>query len=106
MSKSQPTSRPRQKSLAVAPKALLLFFYSPTSGPSRRMESLVSGLSVRERKRLRLRLVNADVRTDLLASFGLKDIPALVLIREHKVVACLEGRATGAQISEAILPQL
>ncbi len=70
------------------------------------MDSLVSWLCVRERKRLRLRMVNAEIRADLVASFRLTDIPALVLVKERRVVTCLEGRATGAQIDQAILPHL
>ena len=45
-------------STVAASKPLLLFFSSPTSGPSRRMDGLVSLLFVRERKRLRLRTVD------------------------------------------------
>jgi thioredoxin-like negative regulator of GroEL len=85
---------------------LLLFFVSSRSGPARRMQSVVSWLYVRERRRLRLRTVDADARPDLVASFGLAGAPALVLVKDHRVVACVEGRATGRQIDEAILPHL
>jgi thioredoxin-like negative regulator of GroEL len=87
-------------------KAVLLFFYSPTSGPSRRMDSLVSWLCVRERKRLRLHAVNADEHPDVVTGFGLTRIPALVLVKDGQAVARIEGRATGSQIDETILPHL
>ncbi len=87
-------------------KALLLFFYSPTSGPSRRMDGLVSWLYVRERKRLRLRLVNVDDREDIAARFRVSKVPTLVLVKGRAVVARLEGKVTGREIDEAVLPHL
>ena len=87
-------------------KALLLFFYSPTSGPSRRMDGLVSWLYVRERKRLRLRLVNVEDREDLAKQFRVSRVPTLVLVKGRSVVARLEGRVTGREIDEAVLPHL
>jgi thioredoxin 1 len=87
-------------------KALLLFFYSPTSGPSRRMDGLVSWLYVRERKQLRLRLINVDVSPDLARRFRVTAVPTLVLVKNREVVARLEGRVTGQQIDDAMLPHL
>jgi thioredoxin-like negative regulator of GroEL len=87
-------------------KALLLFFYSPTSGPSRRMDGLVSWLYVRERKRLRLRLVNVDVCADVVERYRVNVVPTLILIKGREVVARLEGKVTGQQIDEAMLPHL
>jgi thioredoxin-like negative regulator of GroEL len=87
-------------------KALLLFFYSPTSGPSRRMDGLVSWLYVRERKRLRLRLVNVDVCGEAVERYGITQVPTLILIRGRQIVARLEGKVTGQQIDEAMLPHL
>jgi thioredoxin len=87
-------------------KALLLFFYSPTSGPSRRMDGLVSWLYVRERKRLRLRLVNVDTCATTAERYGVSQVPTLVLIKGRKAVARLEGRVTGQQIDDAVLPHL
>jgi thioredoxin 1 len=87
-------------------KALLLFFYSPTSGPSRRMDGLVSWLYVRERKRLRLRLVNVDVHPEIAERYGVDEVPTLVLLKDRDVVARLEGRVTGQQIDDAMLPHL
>jgi thioredoxin-like negative regulator of GroEL len=87
-------------------EALLLFFYSPTSGPSRRMDGLVSWLYVRERKRLRLRLVNVETCTATAQRYSVTQVPTLVLIKGRKVVARLEGKVTGQQIDAAVLPHL
>lgn len=70
------------------------------------MDGLVSWLYVRERRRLRLHLVNVDVRADLARRFKVAVVPTLVLIKERRVVARLEGRVTGQQLDEATLPHL
>lgn len=87
-------------------KALLVFFYSPTSGPSRRMDGLVSWLYVRERKRLRLRLVNVEASAETARRYRVSEVPTLLLIKGREVVARLEGKATGQQIDDAVLPHL
>jgi thioredoxin 1 len=87
-------------------KALLVFFYSPTSGPSRRMDGLVSWLYVRERKRLRLRLVNVDISAQTAERYRVSEVPTLVLIKGREIVARLEGKVTGRQIDAAVLPHL
>jgi thioredoxin len=100
-----PQTAPRPNAGAGV-QALLLFFYSPTSGPSRRMDGLVSWLYVRERKRLRLRLVNVDVAPETARRFGVAVVPTLLLIKGREVVARVEGKATGQQIDDAMLPHL
>jgi thioredoxin 1 len=87
-------------------KPVLLFFYSPRSGPSRRMDGLVSWLYVRERKRLRLRMVNVDACKDIAERFKVEMVPTLLLVKDRRVVARLEGKVTGQQIDDAMLPHL
>ena len=107
MSTISTIARTREARRARSPaKALLLFFYSPTSGPSRRMDGLVSWLYVRERQRLRLRPVNVDVCPEVAERYDVADVPTLVLIKDRGVVARLEGRVTGQQIDDALLPHL
>lgn len=96
--------RPRARD--ERPDALLIFFYSPRSGPSRRMDGLVSWLYVRERKRLRLRLVNVDACPQSAARYGVTEVPTLVLIKGSEIVARVEGRVTGQQLDDAVLPKL
>ncbi len=93
-------------STVAATKPLLLFFSSPTSGPSRRMDGLVSLLFVRERKRLRLRTVDVDREPELAQRFGVTTVPTLLLVKDRSVVARLEGRVTGRAIDAAMLPHL
>jgi hypothetical protein len=70
------------------------------------MDGLVSWLYVRERKRLRLRLVNVDVCPNSAARYGVTEVPTLVLITGSEVAARLEGRVTGQQLDDAVLPHL
>jgi hypothetical protein len=70
------------------------------------MDGLVSWLYVRERKRLRLRLVNVDVCADAVERYQVSQVPTLILIKGREVVARLEGKVTGQQIDDAMLPHL
>jgi len=103
---TQPRGAPGEAVHVAREQAVLLFFYSPTSGPSRRMDGLVSWLYVRERKRLRLRMVNVDVCRDIAERFRVTTVPTLMLVKGRRVVARLEGKVTGQQIDEAMLPHL
>jgi thioredoxin-like negative regulator of GroEL len=100
------TDSPRPEALTRREQALLLFFYSPTSGPSRRMEGLVSNLYVRERARLQLRRVDVHASRKAAERFRIRTIPTLVLIKGQRVVAQLEGKVTGQEIRDTVLPHL
>jgi thioredoxin-like negative regulator of GroEL len=80
----------------------LLFFTSATSGPARRMESLLAVIERRERGRLRVVPVDADASRALADALGITEIPTLVLLRDRQAVARLEGRATGQQVDAMI----
>ena len=97
---------PRPAAADDAAPATLLFFHSRSSGPSRRMDGLVSWFYVRERKRVRLHVIDVDERRDIAALFEIETVPTLVLVKANRVVARLEGRATGHQIDDAMLPHL
>ena len=45
---------------------LLVFFSSISSGPSRRMESIVAQIARSERRRLRVMQIDVEKRTDLV----------------------------------------
>jgi hypothetical protein len=68
---------------------LLLFFTNRTSGPARRMESLLAHLARKERLRLRV-----------------TEVPTLILVNDRRPVARLEGRASAPQIERLIAPHL
>jgi thioredoxin-like negative regulator of GroEL len=84
----------------------LLFFKRRTSGPSRRMESLVAWIKVTHKRSLRVVEVDADSDRGLAERLRVSDVPSLVLVKESRVVGRLEGRATGDDIERMIAPHV
>jgi thioredoxin-like negative regulator of GroEL len=70
------------------------------------MESLVAWVKVTQKKRLRVIDVDADRNPVLAQELKVSEVPALVLIKNRRVVGRLEGRATGRQIDELIRPHI
>ena len=85
-------------------RPLLVFFFSERSGPARRMESLLAHLERKERERMRLRRIDVDLRPDLAERFRVAEVPTLVLVKERRVAARLDGRVSSPRI-EAMLEQ-
>ena len=83
-------------------KPILLFFTKRTSGPARRMESLIAHIARRERRRLTVVSVDADQNAGLAERLAVEEIPTLVLVKGRAPVGRLEGRATGGQIDALI----
>ena len=83
-------------------KPLLVFFTSESSGPARRMESLLAHLARKERTRVRIMRVEVDDQPELAARFRVTDVPTLVLVKRKQVVDRLDGRASAPKI-EAML---
>jgi thioredoxin-like negative regulator of GroEL len=85
---------------------VLLFFTRHTSGPSRRMESLVAWIKVTHKRSLRVVEVDADADLGLAERLRVSEVPSLVLVKQRRVVGRLEGRATGDDIERMIAPHL
>ena len=85
---------------------LLVFFGATHSGPARRMESLLAHIARKERDRLRVTIVDVDEKTELATRFKVESVPTLVLVKEKRVVARLEGRASAPRIERMIDPHL
>ena len=81
---------------------VLAFFRSQRSGPARRMESLIAHFAHKERHRLRVTVVDADTRPDLVRRFGITTVPTLLLIADRRIVARLEGRTSAPQIERML----
>jgi thioredoxin-like negative regulator of GroEL len=84
----------------------LVFLSQRSSGPSRRMESLVAWVKVTQKKRLRVIDVDADSNPQVVDQLHVGTVPALVLIKDRRVLGRIEGRATGQQIDDLIRPHL
>jgi thioredoxin-like negative regulator of GroEL len=70
------------------------------------MESLVAWVKVTQKKRLRVIDVDVDRNPALTRELEVNEIPSLVLVKNHRIVGRLEGRATGRQIDDLIRPHL
>ena len=85
---------------------LLVFFTTTRSGPARRMESLLAHLARKERGRLRISRIDADASPEWVERLSVTDIPTLVLLKDRRPVARLEGRVRAPQIERMLEPHL
>jgi thioredoxin-like negative regulator of GroEL len=87
-------------------RPLLLFFTKRTSGPARRMASLVAWIGVSQKRRVRVCEVDVEAHPVLARRLGVSRVPTVVLLKERRIVGRLEGRATGGQIQRLIEPHV
>ena len=87
-------------------RPLLVFFTHARSGPARRMESLLAHIARKERDRLRVTFVDVDARSELADRFSVETVPTLVLVKDKRAVARLEGRASAPRIERMLQPHL
>ena len=85
---------------------LLVFFSAKPSGPARRMDSLVDHLARKERDRLRVVRVDVEEDPKTASRFRVRKVPTLVLVKNKRTVARVEGRARAADIEELVEPYL
>lgn len=81
---------------------LLVFFSEFRSGPARRMDSLLAQLARKQRDRLSVARVDVEQQPELAKRFKVKTVPTIVLVRDKRTVARLEGRANAAEIEELV----
>jgi thioredoxin 1 len=81
---------------------LLLFFTTPSSGPARRMESLLAQIAYGERDRLRVVAVDVARSRALAKALAVERIPTLLLVRDGGVLGRLEGRVSRPRIDALI----
>jgi thioredoxin-like negative regulator of GroEL len=81
---------------------MLVFFTRATSGPARRMESLLAHVARKERDRLKVRRVDADEHPRFVRKFGVEEVPSLVLVIDRKVAGRIDGRANMPQIEQLL----
>ena len=87
-------------------RPLLVFFASDRSGPARRMESLLAHVARKERERLCVKRVDVDRRPDLAERFEINEVPTLVLVKNKRAVARLNGRSSAPRIERMLEPFL
>jgi thioredoxin-like negative regulator of GroEL len=70
------------------------------------MESLLAHLARKERSRLRVARIDAEAQPEWIERLQITEIPTLVLIKDRRPVARLEGRVSAPQIERMIAPHL
>jgi hypothetical protein len=89
-------------------KPTLVFFYSPTSGGSRRAEGFLAQVLQRRRNHdtFTLKRVNYEDRPELAARLAVESAPAIVVIEARRVRARLERPRGCADLQAALAPWL
>jgi thioredoxin 1 len=70
------------------------------------MESLLAHIARKERLRLRVTIVDVEDKPELAERFRVESVPTLVLVKEKRAVARLEGRASAPRIERMVEPHL
>jgi thioredoxin 1 len=83
---------------------MLLFFTQETSGPARRMESLLAHLARKERDRLRISRIDVKASPEWAERLSITEVPTLILLKDQRPVERLEGRASAPQIERMLAP--
>jgi len=105
LQQARPTPRPVEP---ASDRPQLLFFYSPTSGSSRRTEGFLAQVLKRRRNHeaFHLRRIDADRHPHLVERLKIDEIPALVVVENRRVRARLDRPRGCAQISQVLAPWL
>lgn len=90
----------------TTPTPTLLFFTQETSGPARRMESLLAHLARKERERLRVSRIDVAASPEWADRLSVTQVPTLVLLKDRRPVERLEGRVSAPQIERMLAPYL
>ena len=98
-------SRTRQ---AGPGRPTLCFFYSPTSGPSRRVEAFLAQVLQRRQnhRTFALQRVNCDKHPELVERYAVTQMPTLIVIEGCRVLGRLEGSCRCREVEKLLEPWL
>src|SRR5690349_15534642 len=87
-------------------KPRLVFFHSPRSGPSRRVEGFLAQVLQRRgnHQTFRLLRVATEERPDLVARFAVETVPTLIVVDGNRVSARLEVPRGCEEIEHFLAP--
>jgi thioredoxin-like negative regulator of GroEL len=97
-----------QPTLVSTAQPKLLYFYSPRSGLSRRVEAFLDQVLQERRNHkafIRARF-DVDRAPQLAEHFDVEDVPAIVVLEEGRMVRKVEGRVSVAGIRDTLAPWL
>jgi thioredoxin 2 len=94
--------------MTVVTEPKLLYFYSPKSGPSRRVEAFLDQVLQERRNHCVFSRgrIDVDRAPQLAEHFAVADVPAIVVLEEGRVVRKVEGRVSVGRIRDALSPWL
>jgi len=106
MSATQSSRAPASQAAVTRPQ--LLFFYSESSGLSRRVEGFLAQVLQRRHNHdtFRVLRINYDARPDLARRCGVAEPPALVVVDQKRVQAGVERPRGCLEIQHALAPWL
>jgi thioredoxin-like negative regulator of GroEL len=93
---------------SAATRPQLLFFYSSTSGSSRRVEGYLAQVLQRRRNHdtFAIRRIDADGHRALADRFRVDELPTLIVVTEQRVQARMSRPRGCAEITELLAPWL
>ena len=108
MSSAPTIGRGTADSADVDARPRLLFFFSPSSGPSRRADGFLAQVLQHRANHSSFQLVrvDADQRPDLVERLQITEIPTLLVIAEGRVRARIVKPPGCAEISKRLAPWL
>lgn len=92
----------------AARRPRLIYFYSQTSGPSRRVEGYLSQVLQRRRNHATFDVVRVGVlaHPELVEKFRIQAVPTILVVDENRVAARLDGPRGRHDIEHTLAPWL